>query len=195
MSIQSKCQTCGRKIPTAGGKLSSIEFRRIINDINTLDKLISSKKYIGKFVYSKFRLIKYADNFLEKLEEEIQYIDPIATTIHEDLNRIRIWILNYIDQTEPDPKGALLGNDLESPVYQFLHSVYSEIDEPFHDFYNNYASNVDNSLSKNHVSRALTALGLKPAVKKIKHNDKPKCVMFICATKEELADIFRKNGY
>jgi hypothetical protein len=78
MSIQSKCQTCGRKIPTAGGKLSSIEFRRTINDINTLDKLISSKEYIGKFVYSKFRLIKYADNFLEKLEEEIQYIDPIA---------------------------------------------------------------------------------------------------------------------
>lgn len=197
MSTQSKCQTCGRKIPTAGGKLSSIEFRRTINNIDTLDKLISSKEYIGKFIYSKFRLIKYVDNFLEKLEEEIQYIDPTSSDIDEDLSSVKIWILNYIDQTEPEQhrKGALLGSDPESPVYQFLHSIYSEINEPFHDFYDNYASNVDNPLSKNHVSRALTALGLKPAVKKIKHNDKPKCIMFICATKEELANIFRKNGY
>lgn len=196
MSTQSKCQTCGRKIPTAGGKLSSIEFRRYINVINTLDKLISSKEYIGKFVYSKFRLAKYVDTFLEELEELINYTDTTVPNIDEDLNSIRIWILNYIDQTDPEPKGALLGTDPESPLYNFLHSEYSAgINESFHDFYNNYASNVDNPLNKNHVSRALTALGLKPAVKKIKYDGKPKCVMFIYITKEELSEIFRKNGY
>ena len=94
MSTQTKCETCGRKIPTAGGKLSSIEFRRTINNINTLDKLISSKDYIGKFVYSKFRLIKYADRFLEELEEGIQCIDPTDPNIDKDLSCIRIWILN-----------------------------------------------------------------------------------------------------
>src|SRR4051794_39727479 len=198
MSIQSKCQTCGRKIPTTGGKLSSIEFRRYIHGINTLDKLISSKEYIGKFVYSKFRLAKYVDTFLEELEAEINNIDPTILEFNDDsLNDAKIWILNYFDQTEPEPKGALLGNDPESPLYNFLHSEYTDINESFHEFYENYASNIDNPLNKNHVSRALIALGLKPAVRKIKYDGRqaPKCVVFLYATREELSEIFRKNGY
>jgi hypothetical protein len=76
-----------------------------------------------------------------------------------------------------------------------LHFEYSEIDETFHEFYDKYASNIDNPLNKNHVSRALIALGLKPTVRKIKYDGKPKCVVFLYATKEELSEIFRKNGY
>jgi hypothetical protein len=191
MSTQSKCQTCGRKIPTTGGKLSSIEFRRYVNDINTFDKLISSKEYIGKFVYSKFRLTKHVDSFLEEFEREINYIDPTILEFNdEELRRIKIWILNYVDQT----KGTLLEDNPESPLYNFLHSEYSEIDEPFHEFYDKYASNVNNPLNKNHVSRALIALGLKPTVRKIKYDGKSKCVVFLYATKEELSEIFRKNG-
>jgi len=48
----------------------------------------------------------------------------------------------------------------------------------------------------------LTALGLKTAMKKIKQNQdgesigrKLKCTMMLLATKDELSEIFRKNGY
>src|SRR6266496_4409270 len=87
-------------------------------------------------------------------------------------------------------------------LYEFLHTEYSEINEPFQEFYEYYAQNVDNSLNKNYVSRALTALGLKTAMKKIKQNQdgesisrKQKCTMMLSATKDELSEIFRKNGY
>ena len=96
----------------------------------------------------------------------------------------------------------MLGKDPESPLYEFLHTEYSEINEPFQEFYEYYAQNVDNLLNKNYVSRALTALGLKTAMKKIKQNQdgesigrKQKCTMMLLATKDELSEIFRKNGY
>ena len=96
----------------------------------------------------------------------------------------------------------MLGKDPESPLYEFLRTEYSEINEPFQEFYEYYAQNVDNPLNKNYVSRALTALGLKSAMKKIKQNQdgksigrKLKCTMMLSATKDELSEIFRKNGY
>src|ERR1041385_8353642 len=49
-----KCQTCGRKIPTSGSRLSSIGFRRKVNSITTLDDLINSKEYLAQFVKSQF---------------------------------------------------------------------------------------------------------------------------------------------
>ena len=70
-----KCQTCGRKIPTSGSRLSSIGFRRRVNGITTLDDLINSKKYLAQFVKSRFHLKEYVDKFLVRLEE-IDCIDP-----------------------------------------------------------------------------------------------------------------------
>ena len=71
-----KCQTCGRKIPTSGSRLSSIGFRRKVNSITTLDDLINSKEYLAQFVKSRFHLKEYVDKFLARLEEEIDCIDP-----------------------------------------------------------------------------------------------------------------------
>ena len=68
--------------------------------------------------------------------------------------------------TDPECKGFLLGKDPESPLYEFLRTEYSKINEPFQEFYEYYAQNVDNPLNKNYVFRALTALGLKTAMKK-----------------------------
>ena len=185
-----KCQTCGRKIPTSGSRLSSIGFRRKVNSINTLDDLINSKKYLAQFVKSRFQLKEYVDKFLARLEEEIDCIDP--ENLGNDIPNIKTWILKYYD---PERKGFLLGKDPESPLYEFLHTEYPEINEPFQEFYEYYAQNVDNPLNKNYVSRALTALGLKTAMKKIKQDaGKLKCTMMLSATKDELSEIFRKNG-
>src|SRR5437764_13836534 len=70
-----KCQTCGRKIPTSGSRLSSIGFRRRVNGITTLDDLINSKEYLAQFVKSRFQLKEYVDKFLTRLEE-IDCINP-----------------------------------------------------------------------------------------------------------------------
>ena len=184
-----KCQTCGRKIPTSGSRLSSIGFRRRVNGITTLDDLINSKEYLAQFVKSRFHLKEYVD-----------CIDPENPA--DDISNIKTWILKYYDDTDPERKGFLLGKDPESPLYEFLCTEYSEINEPFQEFYEYYAQNVDNPLNKNYVSRALTALGLKTAMKKIKQNQdgeiinrKLKCTMMLSATKDELSEIFRKNGY
>ena len=70
-----KCQTCGRKIPTSGLRLSSIGFRRKVNGITTLDDIINSKEYLAQFVKSRFQLKEYVDKFLARLEEEIDCFD------------------------------------------------------------------------------------------------------------------------
>jgi hypothetical protein len=195
-----KCQTCGRKIPTSGSRLSSIGFRRKVNSITTLDDLINSKEYLAQFVKSRFHLKEYVDKFLAELEEGIDCIDPENPDV--DIPNIKTWILAYYDDTDPERKDFLLGKDPESPLYEFLRTEYPEINEPFQEFYEYYAQNVDNPLNKNYVSRALTALGLKTAMKKIKQNQdgesigrKLKCTMMLSATKDELSEIFRKNGY
>ena len=178
-----ECQTCGHKVSTSGVKLSSIEFRRKINKIKNMEELTSSKDYIAQFVKSRFRLKEYVNEFLRQLEE----IDD------SDINNIKTWILEYEDDS--GSKGMLLGNDPESPLYEFLYHNYPELNDTFHDFYNNYASSTANPLNKNHVSRALNALGIKPVMKKIKVEGKIKCVMMITATQEELSKILGKNGY
>ena len=193
-----KCQTCGRNLPTSGTRLSSIGFRRKVNGINTLDDLINSKGYLVQFVKSRFQLKEYVDKFLVMVEEEINSIDPEnpGNAIHNT----KTWILKYYDDAVPEYKGFLLGKDPESPLYEFLRTEYPEINEPFQEFYEYYAENVDNPLNKNYVSRALNALGLKTAMKKIKQiqdggKGTLKCTMMLSATKDELSEIFRKNGY
>ena len=182
INTKPKCQTCGRKVPTSGVRLSSIEFRRKVNNIKNMEELTSSKDYLVQFVKSRFQLKEYVSEFLRRLEEIIDDLD---------ISDIKTWILEYEDES----KGILLGKDPESPLYSFLCLNYSNLADTFHDFYNNYTSNVNDSLNKNHVSRALNALGIKSRMKKIKKDDKIKCVMTLYATKEELSDILRKNGY
>ena len=96
-----KCQTCGRKIPTSGSRLSSIGFRRRVNGITTLDDLINSKKYLAQFVKSRFQLKEYVDKFLARLEE-IDCIDPENPA--DDIPNIKTWILKYYDDTDPDAR-------------------------------------------------------------------------------------------
>jgi len=179
------CQSCGRKVPTSGTRLSSIEFRRKINGIKTMEELIDCKDYLAQFVKSRFQLQKYVDAFLSGLK------DQIST---DNVDAIKIWILVYKDTLEQSGKMLLSNDQPESHVYEFLYSNYSEIDETFHDFYDTYSQFLDKPLTRNHVSRALNALGIKPIMKKIKFEGRNKCAMVLYADNNDLSEIFIKNG-
>jgi hypothetical protein len=185
-----ECQTCGHKVSTSGVRLSSIEFRRKINSMKTIEELVECKNYLAQFVKSRFRLKECVAEFLKRLEDQFIINDS-------NIDAIKTWILDYKDNPDDcrESKRMLLGKDPESPLYDFLRLNYTEIDETFHEFYDNYAQNVDNPLNKNHVSRALNALGIKPVMKKIKSEDKTKCVMVINIKSTELSELLKKNGF
>lgn len=179
-------------------KLSSIEFRRKIHSMGTIEDLKNSGDYIVQFVKNKYRHSSSralyeskdcVDRFLKGLDEVISSFET-----PESLAKIKIWILTYID----NPSGvALLGNDPESSLYKFIHFNYTEINMSFNEFYQNYANTINGFLNKNHVSRALNALGINPVMRKIKlatDGGKRKCVMMIQVTREELSEILKKNG-
>jgi hypothetical protein len=65
----------------------------------------------------------------------------------------------------------------------------------FGDFYDSYSHWVDDPMSKNRVSRALLVFGLKTSMKKIICEGKKKCSIMLSATKEELLELGRKNGF
>ena len=100
------------------------------------------------------------------MKRRLTAFDP--ENLGNNIPNIKTWILKYYDDTDSERKGFLLGKDPESSLYEFLHTEYPKINEPFQKFYEYYTQNVDNPLNKNYVSRALTALGLKTAMKKIK---------------------------
>ena len=65
---------------------------------------------------------------------------------------------------------------------------------PFGEFYDSYSHWSENPMSKNRVSRALSAFGLKSIMKKIMYDGKNKCTMVLSATEEELTKLREKNG-
>lgn len=176
-ATKTKCVTCGHIVGKPKVRLSSIEFRRYVNNITDLNALIESKDYLTRFIRSEYKMKEFADKFLDDLETMIE----IPTN---DIDCIRIWILGFINDRDDEEMG----------LYKFLQSNYPDINETFNEFYQQYAGSVYNPLNKNRVSRALSALGLKTEMKKVIRDEKPKCTIMICASNDELTKIFRKNG-
>lgn len=168
-------------------KLSSIEFRRKIHSIKTIEDLKKSGNYIVQFIKNRSQNKEYIDKFLKGLDETISRYETM-----DDIAKIKIWILTYTD----DSSGvALLENEPESSLYKFIHFNYTEINTSFNEFYQNYANTIPSPLNKNHVSRALNALGINPVIKKIKlENNKRNCITMIYVTRGELSEILKKNG-
>ncbi|RHZ81632.1 hypothetical protein Glove_117g587 [Diversispora epigaea] len=193
-TIKPKCQTCGHITASNSAlRLSSIEFRRYVNGITDLDKLITSKDYFVRFIKSYSKSKEYADTFLKELKKIIEKHNRIS-----DILYIKIWIFNYIFTSEEKDKASLHSNcDLnkEKHLYKYLQSNYSDINETFTTFYENYTQNIAQTpFSKNKVSRALSALGLKTIMKKVVIDNKPKCVIMISATHNELSELLYKNA-
>jgi len=189
-ATKTKCITCGHIVGKPKVRLSSVEFRRYVNSITDLNMLIESKDYLTRFIRSEYKVKEFADKFLNDLETMIDSRHQLGATNYvppaNDIDRIRIWILGFINDQDGEEMG----------LYKFLQSEYqaSGINETFNEFYQNYAGNVHNPMNKNRVSRALSALGLKTEMKKVMRDEKPKCTIMIYASNDDLTEIFRKNG-
>lgn len=169
------CPTCGHVVAKQKVKLSSIEFRRRINGIASIEEFNDFKPYLERFVYSHYK------NSTNSAEEFLNNLEGLLTE-EVSINSIKIWILRQ--------HGTAKG---EMHLYKFLQSNYPSIDEPFSKFYERYTESIPDPMTKNCVSRALSAFGLKSIMKRI-ICDKAKCTMVLCASQEELSELFRRNA-
>ena len=182
-----RCPTCGHVIAKEILNLSSIEFRRLIHKIDTLEELIDNKDRLYRFVKSFYNR-DFANDFSEKLEGRI---DDIADE-NDDLDTIKLWLLGFInneDRAFPPRENELYKFLLEDRCQDYHN------DTPFGEFYDSYSHWTENPMSKNRVSRALSAFGLKSVMKKIMCNGKMKCTMVLSTTEEEMAKLCEKNGF
>ena len=174
------CPTCNHIIAKTKNNLSSIGFRRTINNYKSLDDVIDGKSYLKRFIKSKFKAQDYADKFAEDLDEKISEHNT------ENIDDIRLWLFSFINT-----------RDDEMLLYQFLQTEWddgSDIDVTFAHFYDRYCEYMEKPLNKNRVSRALLAFGISTVTKKIIYNEKLKCAICIIVTAEELSELLRKNG-
>jgi hypothetical protein len=178
------CPTCGHVIAKEIVNLSSIEFRRLIHKIDTLEELIDNKDRLYRFVKSFYNR-DFANDFSENLESKI---NDIADE-NDDLDTIKLWLLGFINNEDRafPPR--------ENELYKFLLEDCCKYDTPFGEFYDSYSHWTENPMSKNRVSRALSAFGLKSVMKKIMCNGKMKCTMVLSATEEEIVKLREKNGF
>src|ERR1700722_88699 len=177
--VKPKCPTCNRILPRNIYKFSIIEFHRKIRDIVDIESLNKTKEYI-------LRIIKYyysPDVYLEFTNELDRQIES-----GENIDNIKNWIVTYLMNSSGtlEIRGLpqIHNSNLITILREYLIAKYidsnSNLDESFSQFYDNF--NIDNNFSKQSVSRALKALGIKTKPKKI--NDKI-CIC-VCITNEEL---------
>lgn len=185
LSKREYCPTCKHIIARDRVDLSSIECRRFIHSITNMDMLANAKDYFTRFIRSVYRVKEFADDFQDKLDMKI--------TCEEDLDSIKLWILDFINN--PRDLETLRERFSEIDLYNFLQDDHSEIDMPFRDFYDAYSSSYDKPMNKNRVSRALSAFGLKATLKKIMCDGKMKSTMMLCASEDQLSELYRKNGF
>jgi len=172
------CDVCGHIIAKPVGYTANC-FRLHVNEINNFDQFIETKKYIVHFIESRYNKVlsrKFLETFEKMLEDHNR---------SHDIEYIRLWLLEIINTTR---------STREMRLYKFLRDEYSDINEPFSEFYSKYTRNVGNPLTKNLVSRSLTALGLKTVVVREKRDGKWTTSVVIRASENELTEMFRKNG-
>lgn len=175
------CPTCQHIIAKDMVNLSSLEFRRLIHRITDIEELDNIKGRLYRFIKSSYRVKEYADQFLEHLEDKIDT---------EDLKEIKLWLLGFINNKDRSYPPR------ELDLYKFIYSEFSTgIDMPFADFYACYTHWIDTPISKNRVSRALSAFGFKTAMKRVIYDGKAKSTVMIKASEEELAELCQKNGF
>jgi hypothetical protein len=176
---KSYCPTCGHVVAKGRTNLSSLEFRRLVHKMDPLEELIDNKENLYRFIKSSYNR-DFADDFSNDLKEKIN---------SGNLDAIKLWLLGFVNNK----------NLKEIALYKFLLSTYLAtnmqlLSMPFAEFYNNYEHWTNIPMSKNRVSRALSAFGLKPVMKRVPCNGKLKCAMVLSASKEELLELQQKNG-
>ncbi|CAB4419733.1 unnamed protein product [Rhizophagus irregularis] len=175
------CSTCGHIIAKTKKGLSGVEFRRIVREITQKEDLNNSKDRLIKIIRHASLNVDFTNAFTEVLDNKIRG--------NENIENIQNWLIDQISITGKDSGERFL--------YQYLYDVYSEgIDGSFSDFYEGYAFHcADSPMTKNMVSRALGAIGLKPKMMKIDFEGRRKSAIVIKASADELYEALRRSGY
>lgn len=182
------CPTCGHIVAKQLRRgLSTVEFRRIMGRIGSLEDLNRSKNRLISIIKTVSQNRDFTDSFTVNL---IALLD-----VETDVDIIKQWLSEQIDIFSND-RGV-------KTLYHYLKTNYPHgINEPFATFYNKYADSYSQDvtiMNKNSASRALNAIGLKSKMSRVEVEDFPgikrfKSAMFIRATEEELREIFRRVG-
>lgn len=172
------CSTCGHVIARSRRGLSSVEYRRILRDINEKEDLLTQKNKV-------IQIIRYASSNVDFTNEFAKTLDRKINS-EENVKDVKNWLLEQLLITGKD--GG------EKHLYDHLHNTYLEgIDEPFAIFYENYSHWTDSPMTKNFVSRALRAIGLNPKMTRINFEGRQKSTMILKATADELREILERS--
>lgn len=175
------CPTCKHIIAKPRRGLSSLVFRNIVKNISSLedfydaeDRLIQIYKAVSQ---SNFNIISL---FIQELDCKI---------VELGIDELKDWLLEQIN---------IVGNDQgEKNLYRFLLNNYQNgLDELFSVFYNKYCDSLQEDAickSKNFVSRALDAIGIKARMSTILVDEglgqRKKCAMILRVSATELEQI------
>jgi hypothetical protein len=175
------CSTCGHIIAKTKRGLSGVEFRRIVREVTGKEDFISSKDRLIKIIRHASSNVDFTNAFAEVLDNKIKG--------DESIEDIQNWLIKQISITGKD--------NGERFLYQHLYDIYAEgIDGSFSDFYEGYVFRcADFPMTKNMVSRALGAIGLKPKMMKIDFEGRRKSAIVIKASADELHEALRRSGY
>jgi hypothetical protein len=177
---ETSCSTCKKSTgakPRRG--LSSVLYWQILGKINSMDDLIAN---MGKFIqiFRRGSNKEASQVFARELEGKI-WGDPGTFT------EVKKWLLKqliFIDY-----------NSGEKALYQHLYNFYAKegIDEPFTEFYQNYIFHIGEPMTKNFVSRALGAIGLKSKMVRIDFERRKKSAMVLKFSGEEVCEAIRSS--
>jgi hypothetical protein len=151
-------------------------YQQIVRDITTIDSLRNVKGKLIQIVQQGSSADELR-TFTQDLDEMIRDNIPIE--------EIKKWLLVQL---------AILGKDSrELPLYKFLNNIYSEtgINELFTVFYETYTHCIDSPMTKNFVSCALGAIGLKAKMVRIDFEGRKKSTIVFKASKEELCQLLQ----
>ena len=178
------CPTCNHIIAKPRRGLSSLVFRNIVKNITSLEDLSNAEdRLVQIYIAVSQSNFDMTYLFVQELEHKIGVLS---------IDELKDWLLEQIN---------IVGNDQgEKNLYRFLQDNYQNgLDEPFSVFYNKYRDSLqegDACKSKNFVSRALDAIGIKARMSTILVDEglgqRKKCAMILRVSAEELYDIFNR---
>jgi hypothetical protein len=179
---QTHCPTCNHITAKARRGLSSVLYRQTVGKINSKDDLLEYKDKLIQIFRQKSKK-ETSQVFIDDLEEKIQE--------NVEVTEIKKWLLEQL---------KLIGYDNgEKALYRFLYDMHASegIDKTFTAFYRGYADWVctwEEPMTKNFVSRALGAIGLKAKMVRIDFEGHKKSAMVFRASAEQIREAIRNSG-
>lgn len=161
-NLKEYCHTCGHIIAKSKVGISTISYRHIVENLATIQNLSDNKDKLVAIIRKASRVPDIAREFAQNLEE---YLKKANQEVSEEITlpEVKKWLYEQLD--------IIPCSYSEKDLYEFLRTNYSQgINEPFAIFYDkfcSYRSGREGVMTKNLVSRALNAIGLRAKMTRI----------------------------